>query len=112
VTRWATGRPPSSGPDDAHYDATVRRLIRQGAALDEGSVYFLALLSPHHPTVEVCVADVCPDIDTALLVAASVRALVGTAPAEADAAMPARMGSRKRHRRRADRRRLHQPHRS
>ncbi|HET8660861.1 MAG TPA: glutamate--cysteine ligase [Micromonosporaceae bacterium] len=83
VSRWPTARPPAVWADAAHYDATIRRLIRQGAALDQASVYFLARLSARYPTVEVRVADVCPDIDTAVLLAALVRALVTTALAEA-----------------------------
>ncbi len=65
-------------PDAAAYDATVRRLIGRGAALDERSVYFLARLSPRYPTVEIRVADVCLDVDTAVLLAGLARALVAT----------------------------------
>lgn len=83
VSQWPTARPPAVWADAAHYDAAVRRLIRKGAALDQASVYFLARLSPHYPTVEVRVADVCPDVDTAVLLAALVRALVTTALEEA-----------------------------
>ena len=60
---------PAVWPDAAAYDAAVRRLIGQGAALDERSVYFLARLSPRYPTVEVRVADVCLDAGTAVLLA-------------------------------------------
>jgi carboxylate-amine ligase len=88
MARWPTGRPPSVWADGDRYDTTVRRLIRHGAALDEGSVYFLARLSPRYPTVEVRVADVCPDVDTALLLAALVRALVMTALDEVYTAAP------------------------
>ncbi len=65
-------------PDAAAYDATVRRLIGRGAALDERSVYFLARLSPRYPTVEIRVADVCLEVDTAVLLAGLARALVAT----------------------------------
>jgi carboxylate-amine ligase len=82
VRRWPTARPPSAWPDAERYDAAVRRLIGRGAAVDERSVYFLARLSPRYPTIEVRVPDVCPDIDTALLVAALVRALVVTSLTE------------------------------
>jgi glutamate---cysteine ligase / carboxylate-amine ligase len=87
-SRWPTVRVPSAWPDAAAYDATVRRLIARGAALDERSVYFLARLSPRYPTVEVRVADVCLDVDTAVLVAGLTRALVATALAEARRGMP------------------------
>ena len=42
--------PPAAWPDAAAYDTAVRRLIGQGAALDERSVYFLARLSPRYPS--------------------------------------------------------------
>ena len=92
-SRWPTAVPPAGWPDAAAYDTAVRRLIGQGAALDERSVYFLARLSPRYPTVEVRVADVCLDAGTAVLVAGLTRALVATALAEARAtprAAPAR----------------------
>ena len=81
--RWPTTVPPAAWPDAAAYDTAVRRLIGQGAALDERSVYFLARLSPRYPTVEVRVADVCLDAGTAVLLAGLTRALVATALAEA-----------------------------
>ena len=58
-SRWPTAVPPAVWPDAAAYDADIRRLIGQGAALDERSIYFLARLSPRYPTVEVRIADVC-----------------------------------------------------
>jgi gamma-glutamyl:cysteine ligase YbdK (ATP-grasp superfamily) len=60
----------------------------RGAALDERSVYFLARLSPRYPTVEIRVAGVCLDVDTAVLLAGLTRALVATALAEARQGMP------------------------
>ena len=87
--RWPTAVPPAVWPDAAAYDTAVRRLIGQGAALDERSVYFLARLSPRYPTVEVRVADVCLDAGTAVLLAGLTRALVATALAEARRGSPA-----------------------
>ena len=87
-SRWPTAVPPAVWPDAAAYDATVRRLIGRGAALDERSVYFLARLSPRYPTVEVRVADVCLDTGTAVLLAGLTRALVATALAEARRGTP------------------------
>ena len=87
-SRWPTATPPAAWPDAAAYDAAVRRLIGQGAALDERSVYFLARLSPRYPTVEVRVADVCLDAGTAVLAAGLTRALVATALAEARRGTP------------------------
>ena len=48
-------------------------------------IYFDARLSAHYPTVEIRVADACPAVDDAVLIAALARALVVTA-ARADAA--------------------------
>ena len=87
-SRWPTARAPAVWPDAAAYDATVRRLIATGAALDERSVYILARLSPRYPTVEVRVADVCLDAGTAVLLAGLTRALVATALAEARRGTP------------------------
>jgi carboxylate-amine ligase len=89
LARWPTAVPPAVWPDAAAYDAAVRRLIGQGAALDERSIYFLARLSPRYPTVEVRVADVCLDAGTAVLLAGLTRALVATALAEARRGTPA-----------------------
>ena len=86
--RWPTAVPPAAWPDAAAYDTAVGRLIGRGAALDEGSVYFLARLSPRYPTVEVRVADVCLDAGTAVLLAGLIRALVATALAEARRGTP------------------------
>ena len=88
-SRWPTAVPPAAWPDAAAYDTAVRRLIGQGAALDERNVYFLARLSPRYPTVEVRVADVCLDAGTAVLLAGLTRALVATALAEARRGTPA-----------------------
>ena len=87
-SRWPTATPPAAWPDAAAYDAAVRRLIGQGAALDERNVYFLARLSSRYPTVEVRVADACLDAGTAVLLAGLTRALVATALAEARRGTP------------------------
>ena len=87
-SRWPTASVPAVWPDAAAYDATVGRLISQGAALDEQGIYFPARLSPRYPTVEVRVADVCLDVSTAVLLAGLTRALVATALAEARRGTP------------------------
>ncbi|MGN6242829.1 MAG: carboxylate-amine ligase [Motilibacteraceae bacterium] len=75
---WPSFRPPQRWRDGPSYDASVRSLVRTGRALDERAIYFLARLSPRYPTVEVRVADVCLDVEDAVLLAALVRALVLT----------------------------------
>ena len=88
--RWPTVRPPPVCPSAAAYDAVVAGLIRRRAALDRPTVKFLARLSPHYPPVEVRIADVCLDVDDAVLLAGLVRALVTTAIQEADDGVPVR----------------------
>ncbi|WP_030164222.1 glutamate--cysteine ligase [Spirillospora albida] len=87
------GRWPSSGPTELFgspeaYRATVDTMLRSGALLDEGMVYFDARLSRHYPTVEVRVMDVCLDADDTALMAALVRALVDTASDDWRAGVP------------------------
>jgi carboxylate-amine ligase len=80
----AWGRWPSAGPTElfgsvTSYRTTVEAMLRSGALLDEGMIYFDARLSWRHPTVEIRVADVCLLAADAVLVAAIARALVETA---------------------------------
>jgi carboxylate-amine ligase len=87
-SRW-----PGTGPTDlfgsaAAYHDLVRQMLATGSLLDKGMVYFDARLSRRYPTVEVRVADVCTDVDDAVLVAALCRALVDTAAAEWRAGVP------------------------
>jgi carboxylate-amine ligase len=88
VASWPTARPPGLWSGARAYDRAVRRLMDRGAAVDERSVYFLARISPRYPTVEVRVADVCPDTGTAVLIATLVRALVSTAWRQTRAGVP------------------------
>lgn len=73
---WATSGPVEPFGDVASYRSAVERLVASGAALDEGMVYFDVRLPRDLPTVEVRVADVCTDVDDAMVVAALARALV------------------------------------
>ena len=87
-SRW-----PSSGPTDvfgsaAAYRAVVDQMVSTGSLLDEAMVYFDARLSWRYPTVELRVADVCLDVDDAVLVAGLARALVDTAAAQWRAGVP------------------------
>jgi carboxylate-amine ligase len=77
--RWPSAGPyaPFGGPEQ--YREVVAAMLASGTLLDEGMVYLDARLSRHHPTVEVRIADVCLDVDDAVLLASLVRALVQTA---------------------------------
>ena len=87
---------PSSGPvepfgDAEGYHEAVRRLVGSGAIIDKAMVYFDVRLAELHPTVEIRVADVCTDIDDAMVVAALTRALVETMASEDDPEPPWRI---------------------
>jgi glutamate---cysteine ligase / carboxylate-amine ligase len=56
--------------------------------MDRGMVYLDARPSARYPTVEVRVADVCTDVDDAVLVAALARGLVETAARDAHDGAP------------------------
>jgi glutamate---cysteine ligase / carboxylate-amine ligase len=78
---------PSAGTAEPYGSAEAYRrvsadLIRLGAALDSGMLYYSARLSEAFPTVEIRVADTCTEVDDALLVVALSRALVETLAAE------------------------------
>ncbi len=80
--RW-----PSAGATDVFgsvetYRGAVHAMVATGTLLDEGMVYFDARLSRAYPTVEVRVADVSPDREVVVLIAALVRGLVDTSAAE------------------------------
>jgi glutamate---cysteine ligase / carboxylate-amine ligase len=82
--RWPTAGPTELFGDETTYDETVAELIRSGAALDRGMIYFDARLSASYPTVEIRVADVCQDVADTVLLAALSRAIVDTALHDAD----------------------------
>jgi carboxylate-amine ligase len=80
--RWPTAGPTGGFGDEAGYDAAIADLLESGAALDDGMIYFDARLSARYPTVEIRVADVCCDVQDAVLIAILSRALVETAATE------------------------------
>ncbi|MDQ0373731.1 carboxylate-amine ligase [Cellulomonas humilata] len=80
--RWPTAGPTAPFGNASGYRAVIDDLLRTGAILDEGMVYFDARLSSRYPTVEVRVADVCLDADDAALQAALVRGIAETATGE------------------------------
>ncbi len=77
--RWPTAGPTAPFGDAATYRRVVADLVASGTILDDGMIYFDARLSARYPTVEVRVADVCLDVEDAVLQAALVRALADTA---------------------------------
>lgn len=92
--RQVWGRWPSSGPTELFgtpqvYHETVNAMVRTGALLDEGMIYFDARLSRNYPTVEIRIADVCLRVTDAVVLASVARALVETAAREWRRDMPA-----------------------
>ncbi|WP_198043025.1 MULTISPECIES: glutamate--cysteine ligase [Actinoalloteichus] len=84
-----SGGPPPMFGSVAEYQAAVRELLRSGAALDQGMVYWMIRPSSHLPTIEIRVADVMPTVEDAVLFALVVRGLAATALARIDAGLPA-----------------------
>lgn len=76
---WPTAGPTGGFGDEARYDA----------AMDDGMLYFDARLSARYPTVEIRVADVCCDVDDAVLIVVLSRALVESAAKSWRAGEPA-----------------------
>lgn len=85
VARWPTGGPPPTHPDYGSYLRSVQTLIRAGVIGDHGMVYYDVRPSFRYPTVEIRIADACPNIEDATTVAALARALVVTAAADEQA---------------------------
>jgi carboxylate-amine ligase len=84
--RWPTAGPTAPFGDAATYHEVVEDLVSSGTILDTGMIYFDARLSVRYPTVEVRVADVCLDVEDAVLQGALVRGLADTALTAADPA--------------------------
>ncbi len=78
------GRWPSSGPAEPfessrEYRRTLEKMVEWGAAVDEGMLYLDTRVAKDYPTIEVRVADVCTEVEDAILIASLARALVETA---------------------------------
>jgi carboxylate-amine ligase len=84
-SRWPTAGAAQPFGDVGTYRAVSDRMLEWGAGLDTGMLYFDVRLSRKYPTVEIRVADVCTDVDDALLVALLTRALVATVAADPSA---------------------------
>jgi glutamate---cysteine ligase / carboxylate-amine ligase len=80
-SRWPSAGPRQEFGSFEEYDRTTRLLVEWGASLDAGMLYFDVRPGNDLPTVELRVADVCTDVDDAVLVAALARALVSATAA-------------------------------
>jgi carboxylate-amine ligase len=76
--RWSSAGPKEPFGDLRTYREVADRTVAWGGALDPAMLYFEARPSASYPTVEVRVADVCLEVEDAVLVALLARALVAT----------------------------------
>ena len=81
-SRWPSAGPTQEFGSAEAYDSAVQALIASGGALDAAAAYFDARLAAEHPTVELRIADVCLDVDSAVLLGALARGLVDWAAAD------------------------------
>jgi carboxylate-amine ligase len=88
TSRWPTVGPPPDLGSAQEYDRVVDTLVASGVISDAGMIYFDARPSARYPTVEIRVADSCPSVDDAILLAALARALVTVAAEEDEAGRP------------------------
>ena len=79
--RWPSSGPAEPFESPATYRETIEKVIEWGAAADEGMLYLDTRIAKAYPTIEIRVADVCTEVEDAVLVAALARALVATAAA-------------------------------
>ncbi len=82
--RWPSAGPSEPFGDPAGYRMAAAELIEIGAAFDLGMLYFDARLAESYPTIEIRVADVCTEVNDAVLLAALCRGLVDTVAGEWD----------------------------
>lgn len=81
--RWPTTGTPLVLGSRAAFDAVRADLLATGVVQDAGALYWDVRPSARYPTVEFRIADVCPTVDEAVMLAGLVRSLVRTSHAEA-----------------------------
>jgi carboxylate-amine ligase len=87
-TRWPTAGPTGTFGSLDRYERQADALIASGAAIDRAALYYDMRLSEQWPTVEVRVADVCLDIEDAVVLGVLVRGLVTTSLREIESPPP------------------------
>ncbi|MET0447341.1 MAG: glutamate--cysteine ligase, partial [Aeromicrobium sp.] len=86
--RWPSAGPTGPLRDAQEYDELLADLIASGVIADDGMAYFDVRPSAHVPTIEMRVADACPVVDDAVLIAGLFRAAVHHALADIEAGRP------------------------
>ncbi|WP_165229590.1 carboxylate-amine ligase [Aquisphaera insulae] len=74
-SRWPMTGTPQVFASRAEYDACVASLVAVGMIPDASKIYWDVRLSSHVETLEFRIADVCPTIDEAVMIAGLCRAL-------------------------------------
>ena len=77
-SRWPMAGMPQVFASRSEYDDLVGSLVAVGMIADASKIYWDARPSSHAETLEFRVADVCPTIDEAVMVAGLCRALART----------------------------------
>lgn len=90
-SRWPSAGPPPYFRSAQHYDSLVARMLENESILDTAMIYWDIRLSAHLPTIEVRIADVPATAGEAVLLAALIRGLVGTALTDIRRGAPAPM---------------------
>ena len=78
-SRWPSSGPPPVFAGVDEYEAIVDAMLRAGALMDRGMIYWDIRLSDRHPTLEFRIADVAAVPEDAALLATLVRGLVARA---------------------------------
>jgi carboxylate-amine ligase len=78
-SRWPSAGPPPKFSSAEDYENTVDAMLRSGALMDRGMVYWDIRLSEKQPTLEFRIGDVAATPEEATLLAVVVRGLVATA---------------------------------
>jgi glutamate---cysteine ligase / carboxylate-amine ligase len=86
--RWPSAGSPGPFGSPAAYHSLVGELVATGAIVDDGMAYFDVRLARDYPTLELRVADVCPRVEVAALVAVLGRALVDRAARDWESGTP------------------------
>jgi carboxylate-amine ligase len=81
-SQWATSGPPLTFASLAEYRELAQAMIDIGAIEDPSKLYWDVRLSARFRTIEFRVADACTTIDTAVMLAGLIRALVATLNAQ------------------------------
>ncbi|MET0765028.1 MAG: glutamate--cysteine ligase [Blastococcus sp.] len=87
-TRWPTAGPPEYLGSAVRFHEVVAGLVASGVVADRSHVYWDVRPSYHLPTLEFRLADVCTEVDDAVLHAALVRSLVRVLAGRAERAEP------------------------